>query len=579
MGLESMSLRQSSSPRPAFVGLWLSVVAGFGLHTACARCDATPAPAESQTKATVPERVPAPAALVFDVLLPRPAETWHRVRDLAGDRAGLLPLNVGLLVARTLGLPPVVATRFDAETPWVGAILRSKEGQPKWAFAARVQSGAELVAELTLGTQPSHRAVERSGLVLLERSEPGSFESLAVAGDYLLFASDTGGLETAGPYLARTLSRATMPKGSLVMVARREQLRGAAVEWLKAAWARQREQLHAQRANAQRAHGGRAPDFAEPSAVMDALGSWVDELASYARSGERLELTFEPTKNAASLSVELVPTKNGSAASWVERLAVGDARRVLSLPSGALVALWAKSSSTERVQGASAVHGGLKELLGTRLSERDGELVSAVFEGLAEGRGDELKAAFVLQPSPGLIVEGTVRDQALVSRALGKLPELFGVSAVADPLAFFVGRPSVTQPEPSMQGVQSAKLRFASPAGARAPGLGFEALWRAEGDTFRWVGGVAPAKQLFALRGESVSTLKTQGQLEQRLAGLEQTSTVLLLNPMRLGLLQAGESSDSMALFAAGRRRGSATLKLEVPSEALRSALASGFEP
>jgi hypothetical protein len=93
------------------------------------------------------------------------------------------------------------------------------------------------------------------------------------------------------------------------------------------------------------------------------------------------------------------------------------------------------------------------------------------------------------------------------------------------------------------------------------------------------VGGAAPAKQLFELLREPPSTLKTHGELEQRLAGLEQTSTVLLLNPMRLGVLQAGESTGAMALLAAGRREGNATLELEVPSEMLRSALALGGEP
>jgi hypothetical protein len=527
----------------------------------------------------LPEPVPAPGPLLFDVLLPRPAQTWHRVREVAGERAALLPLNVGLLVARTLGLPPVVATRFDADVPWVGAILRSKDGQPQWVFAARIRSGAELVAELTLGKQPSHRGVERAGLVLLQRTEPGGFEALAIADNYLLFASDAAALEAAGRYLARTLPRETLPEGSVVMVARREQLRGAAVEWLKDAWASQRERLHAQRANAQRAHGGRAPDFAEPSAVMDALGSWVEELASYARSGERLELTFEPKKNVASLSVELFPTKNGSAASWVDGLEVGDPRRVLSLPSQAAVALWAKSSSAARIERASTVHAGLKHLLGTRLGEQDGELMKTVFDGLAKGRGDELKAAFVVQPSPGLIVEGTVQDQALVSEALDKVPELFGVSAVAEPLASLVGRPNVTQSTASIAGARSAKLRFAPPAGARSPGVSFEAIWDTDGESFRWVGGAAPAKQLFELLREPPSTLKTHGELEQRLAGLEQTSTVLLLNPMRLGVLQAGESTGAMALLAAGRREGNATLELEVPSEMLRSALALGGEP
>lgn len=557
------------------LGLSAVVAVVFALQTACNRCNRAPEPAASES-ATLPQPAPVPRDLLFDVLVPRPARTWHLVRELVGSSARLLPLNVGLMATRLLGLGPALAGRIDADLPWVGAVVSSKEGTWDWVLAMHVQSGAELVAELTQGKTPSHRAKPSGAVTILERTEPGSGWSLAVVDNYLVAGGDASVLKVAAPYAARTLSQRKMPSESVVMVAERHQLRDAAVDLLREAWTDYRRDLDAKRENAQRAHGGRAPDFAEPAAVVGALDSWVEELASYARSSERLEIALSAQQTHATLVVELFPQKSGTASSWVDRLAVGKPSRLLLLPATTAVALFTKSTQSERTEGAKSVRAGLQELLGARLSDQDGEVVSEVFEGLAKGRGDELSMGFSSTPKPALLVSGSVSDPLAMSKALAKLPALLRLPAVADPLESFVGRPKVlTLAAPP--GARGVRVELA-PGQAAGEAIRWEALWSADGDGYRWVCGPAPAKELMQLLREPAATLKSSADLERRLANIDAASAVLLVSPARLGLL-AGAPADQMVSLVAGRQAERARLELQVPAGVLRSALASGFEP
>lgn len=567
----------STRARPGLgLALTLLLASLSGSLTACNRCESDAKPVASQAPAVAP--APVPRQLLFDVFVPKPSATWRSVRELAGPAARMLPVNVELLVARFLGLKPIVAGRIEADRPWLGAVLRSASGEePGWVFAVRVQSGAELIAELTRGNTPSHRASQSGGLTLLEGSEPGSARSFAVVDDYLVMGENPAALKLAASYAARTLPRREMPPKSISMVAGRGQLRGAAVSFIESSWRSYKKQLDEQRKRTQRAHGGRAPDFAEPTAVLGALDAWVEEFTSYARSSERLEVAFQPSKTSASLSLELVPTQGGKAESWVDRIAVGSASSVLSLPTDATLAFWSKSSPADRASQADTASAGLKSLLGTRLSESDAKSLHGIFDNLSKGRGDELLVGFVVAPQPGLLVRGSVSEESALAEGLSRLPSLLEVSPLAEPLASFVGRPRVVAASSGLPGTRAARIEFVSAGQPASAGQKLEAIWANDDKQYRWVAGPAPARALFQLLSEPPATLKRLGTLEKRLADVSHASSVLLLNPSRLGLLDAGAKLDDMVLFVATKHKGRASVDVELPADVVRAAMASGF--
>jgi hypothetical protein len=313
--------------------------------------------------------------------------------------------------------------------------------------------------------------------------------------------------------------------------------------------------------------------------VVSALDAWVTDLAAYARSSETLEMALEVSKASASLELELSPVKGGKAASWIDDIPVGRARNVLSLPAGCSLAIWTNSSPGDRAGDASALNAGLESLLGPRLSEPEHKAMLGIFENLAKGRGDELLVGFVVAPQAGLLVQGTVSDQAAIAAALEKLPSLFRMSVVAEPLASFVGRPNVVPSQPSLAGTRSVRLEFASAGRAKGDGQSFEAIWSADEKHYRWVAGPAPARALFQLLREPTSTLQSSARLAARLGAIEHASSVILLNPSNLGLLDATSGETEMALVVAGRRNGHASIEVEVPSDVVRAGLSSGFQP
>lgn len=140
-----------------------------------------------------------PKSLLLELVIPAPQQSWEQLRTGLGPRGKLLPSRYPVLLSSQLGASPVLSGRFLPELPVVGAV--SAIGQAlEWVIGFPVQSGAELVAELTTGNNAPFRALPVPHLVLLERSGPRSF---AVANNRLLVGSSRAALENLGAFVAR----------------------------------------------------------------------------------------------------------------------------------------------------------------------------------------------------------------------------------------------------------------------------------------------------------------------------------------------------------------------------------------
>ena len=179
---------------------------------AAAGCKDTPSLGPAPVASMAP--VPQPAGLVAEVMIPKPAQTWTRLRTLIGGPAAMLPQSFGMGAAMLLGLSPKVAELIDGDVPAVGAV--TSDGAVELAvLAIHVRDGQKVIDDMTTGPQARHLArVDAVSKVTLIEPKPGETSlnaSMGVTGNFLLIGYAPDALLKVGPYAARTVSTRAMP--------------------------------------------------------------------------------------------------------------------------------------------------------------------------------------------------------------------------------------------------------------------------------------------------------------------------------------------------------------------------------
>jgi hypothetical protein len=209
--------------------------------------------------------------------------------------------------------------RFLPELPVAGAVVALGD-QLGWVLGFPVQSGAELVAELTTGSGAPFRVRMLADVVLLERSGPSVF---GVANNRLLVASSRAALEKLGAYVARQGAPSVITNQPVTL-----QLAPGAGPQLSA-WAALRSQLWSQHLRQSLAEQRRALP-GKPLGDPEVLFSKVEEQrASVIKwlgrvSGGRLACTLE---KAGTPAAEVVLTGE---------LKIADAPRLSNIACDAL---------------------------------------------------------------------------------------------------------------------------------------------------------------------------------------------------------------------------------------------------
>jgi hypothetical protein len=192
--------------RWAFACLGAASLALVGCRS---RGEEPPTPAAT---ATALAAVPAPADLAAELVVANPERSWSALREALGDDAVLVPRRVGGLLVSAFGLPLRAAQEFDEKLPMVGAL--TVDGA--MGIGIHVRDGATLKLVVSSGADASFIVEPREG-VLLVRPKPEARAALvtgatlAIAGNYLVFATSDDAAVRLAPYLARTLG----PRGTL----------------------------------------------------------------------------------------------------------------------------------------------------------------------------------------------------------------------------------------------------------------------------------------------------------------------------------------------------------------------------
>jgi len=426
-------------PFPSFLrrGLLLAALAIAASPAGCSKPDPQPAPVPLIDLSPVP----APVGLVAELFLPTPDATWAKARIAVGGPALFLPVNAGTLVANLLGMPVTAAQEIDGNVPVLGAVVDTGEGarpdasaegagaarqRARAAIGIHVKDGDRLVNLLTRGegARFDWRMDATTSITLIEPKGAAPAGSAAgsaapeaaptpsqrgravmgVLGNYLLIGSVLEDLTTVGPYVARTMPKAPVPKEDLAVEIPRAAIDGPILGAALGFWGTVRE-----------------------LAIAPTVESWLAILGDVERArvtvvlDEAAHVRFAATPRAGS----------GAASKAVSEAAVGDVKPLLELPGDALAGLLVRERPEARGEGVGRQVQGLVRLLGQEVPEKEREQMTAALRAVAEARGDWFSAGLRWAGTgPTAYARSAVSDEEKLGKAIQDLVELAKVPSV-----------------------------------------------------------------------------------------------------------------------------------------------------
>ncbi|EYE99990.1 Autotransporter adhesin [Chondromyces apiculatus DSM 436] len=447
--------------------------AALALAVVPAGCSKSEKPPEPAVSGVDLSPVPAPAGLIAEAFMPTPDATWAKARIAVGGPAMFLPVNIGTLVVTVLGLPPTVATEIDGGVPMLGAAVEAgpeagagpeevaPDRRPFAVIAVHVKSGTRFVDQVTRGEGARFQARVDAGtsITFLEpmaaapagsssaqapapAPAPASTQGrlgMGVLGNYLVLGATAEDVLAVGPYVARTMSRATAPREDVVIEAPRAAVAGPITGGARRVWERIRPSVVA---------GGGAGG----STLVPTVDGWIALLGDLERA--RLSLVLD---EAAHLRFEATPRAgDGPAGKAVAAAAVGNVKPLLELPADALAGLLVRESKAGRGEaiasqvdavlgflggqalekgtpapekGAEASRKGAKAAQAAeaaeaqarvQVPEKEREQIAAALRGVSEARGDWFTVGLRWEGTgPTAMARLAVDDEKKMQEALG----------------------------------------------------------------------------------------------------------------------------------------------------------------
>jgi hypothetical protein len=549
----------------------------------------------AQQKVAQLDPVPAPAGLIADVFVPNPDAAWAKARAAAGGPALFLPGTTGGLAATMLGLPVAAGHTIDGGVPVVGAIVANPAaGQPLGVLGLHVRAGDSFIDQVTKGEAARFvaRVDDKTTMTLLEPKGGGQRPVvMGVLGNYLLVAQTLQALTEVGPYVARTLPGAKMPKDDVSFELPSTALAGPIANGLRASWDTLKPK--------------KSPGGAQGTSLPSPIGGLVEAMISILGDLDHARIAVNMDDGAARVRLIGTP-KAGAGAKSVEAMNVGDPRWMLELPAETEVAMFLRDGAAVRASDAKNYAAAITRALGPETPPEDGRAIEAALVAVAEGRGDSFTAGLSLLPTgPAAYVRSEVSDVDKLGKALQdltglvKLPSVKAYmgeaavdvstgKAVVEGMAADVRRVRLERKTEKAKGEKGKDKgdkgnKADAPADGSGPPtsidvlytLGKDALWLAAGyDAKGALRSVmnAPGKENLSGRAEMKAALEAAG---------DHVAFVIVVDPIRLLARQAGKAElgpSAPILFAVGKGgegvgEGEPWMRLDVANLAIQEAM------
>lgn len=526
--------------------------------------------------------VPAPEGLLAQGWIRGADATWGRVQRGASGALALLPPSVGGLACALSGLDGDLAPLVDGRATAYVVVADRGDGGLAWALGLPLSDGARATRLLLDADVARYTARPVGGMRVLARKERPLDVAAALARGWLLLAHDEGDLERLGPYVYRTMPTLPPPSSSasLVLSAPQEALSGPLLRRLSSQWAEARASLLARDTEARARHGGRAPDFADPRAIVDALDAAVQRRISWVAQARSARLEIDAGDDDVHADVFVTPAAGDAGDGALDAVRPGDTRPLAAAPRDALVALLVRDDPTSRAADAGDLAAALGHALGPRLGDDDARAMRAALADWARGRGDWVAAGLSWGDAHAGWLRTPAADADAATRAVREIVQLARRRPIADPLgnSLHLLPPSLTPADvPPLGKATLATFAAAPGGGARHAAEPFGIAWAVhDGDLLVAAGEDAPAR--LSSEASPPGRLGDDPRTARALAALGADATfTLVAQPLRLDPSRGAASAP--AVLAWGRRDGAVWAHADLADVLLRELvrLGAGF--
>ncbi len=559
---------------------WLIVPFAL-LFGGCSSCHKeVPAGESVATTLAVEAPVPAPEGFLGDLVVPAPDVTWGKLQRGIGGAMALFPATTGALICALAGIDPSLGSEIDGASPVYAAFAQGHADDHDdlaFAFAVKLVEPRRAQTVLVDAEGARYAAKEEGGMTVLSPKGGASLRTaIAIArGGYLIVAGKAEDLLRLGPYVHRTVPTRVLPPSSALLEIPHLALAGTVKSTLLANWAAFRTEKEQQDTEMRKAHGGRAPDFADPKAILAILDGLVQTRVALLADLERAKLAVDVGDADVKAELTLVPMSgDGPASQLVSSMHPGDARRVLDAPSDSLLAISTRGAAVDRAGTARDFEEALAKALGERLGAEDQKKVHTAVADWSKGRGDELTGWLVDGKPKGLVVRTPATDPESASRAIHEAAALLATPAFKEPLKTFLQIEGVTFGASEVAGLGKVDLATLVFAKQQSSKLGFA-----------WLTGKAKDVSL-AFSDDPASLLASGSSPKQKLGDDAQISaaitalgadTTFALVAQPLVLEQT--ATPAPLVFGWGRRGANLWAQIELSDLLARAAMkrAGGF--
>jgi hypothetical protein len=495
------------------------------------------------------------------------------------------------MICMVAGLDPFVASEIDGLAPIFGA-LAGDPSNASYVIAMKLQDLRKARAVLVDGETARYSERDAGGATELVPKGDGAGLPVAFGlstNGYLLVARRADDLGKLAPYVTRTLPKRPLPQdGAIVFDVPRAALASVMKPALDDLWTTAKSFLLGADERMRRDHGGRAPDYGDPKAIVRAADGFVTKRIAVVGDLEKMRIAVDVVETGITVLATMTPVAGaGPARKWTDGMMIGDAEPLASLPATSAAAFVIRDSEEDRAEQSRAVESVITTALGSRLAEADAKKLHDVTEDVAKARGDYVTTALAWDDPQGLSVRGPVRDADAAARGVRGAVDLAKVAPFKE---LFRVR-DVTSSSEEVPGVGKTSVamivrdasRGGSAGDARAPRMARDAGAAASRARKDYVGlaWLVDAGVLSVATGEMpVATLSATARPDRKLSdepvvartlsALGSTSsTVLVVQPLRFDPVRAHLPAAPVVL-ALGRTGTDATFHMDVANGLLR---------
>ena len=540
------------------------VVTGLTGCQACGKSDAVP-----DAAASIEPPVPAPEGLLAEAVVIDPNASWGKVQRGTGGALALMPMTLGGLLTSLATLDPGLGPEIDGAASAFGVLAAGPagpEGPLSYAIAVRLLDERRTRGTLFEGQNPRYAPRDASGFTVLgakagAAAAPSMPAAVAVArGGFLVVARTEADLTRLGPYVTRTLPAKPPPTGSIAIEVPRAAFTGPFGPYLTSLWSQFRADMEQKDARMREAHGGKAPDFGDPRAIVEMSDAFVKGKLGILGDLERARFIVDPSEEGVRVAGTFTPASpEGPAAQTVRAMHVGDAAPLLDVPKASAIALLLRSDAKERQEGAHDASVAVAKALGDRIDADGREKLERALADWSKGRGDVLSVSSV---GAGLLLRAPAADAESASRAVRGLVALADKPAFKGPLETFLQVKQVTTSQIEVPGLGKVEQALLTRAEPKDPKVKTPALPKKAGVAWAVHGSapqidVAVAEDPVAVLREAAESPGKAGD-DPDIAGAVKRlgSEVSLALVLRRGVLDPARAGGGLALVAGWGRAG-----------------------